>query len=103
MNNGKLKAAGAQFASAATEFGSTIKQLKTVARPPIYEVKLTKWFSHLQIIDTYLRKIAKALKEGQKLKATYEVVKLRSSANATNNVIYDLGFHYCRITEARFR
>jgi hypothetical protein len=103
VDNGKLKSAGAQFATAAIEFGNTIKKLKTVSRPPAYETKLTKWFSHLQIIDTYLRKIATALKGGDKLRATYEVVKLRGSANAANNVVYDLGFHYCRITAKRFK
>lgn len=103
IKNDKLEIAGKQFGRAAAAFGSSIKQLEAVPRPAIYEVKLTKWFSHLEIIEDYLSKISKALKNDDKLRVTYEVVKLRSSANAANNVIYDLGFNYCRVTESRFR
>jgi hypothetical protein len=103
VKSGKLEVAGKQFARAASAFGSSIKQLEAVPRPPAYEAKLTKWFGHLKIVEDYLQKISKALKEGDKLRTTYEVVKLRSSANSTNNVIYDLGFTYCRITESRFK
>jgi hypothetical protein len=101
-NNGKLKIAGKQFARAASAFEASIKQLEAVPQPAAYEVKLGKWFSHLEIVEGYLRNIAKALKEDDKLRSTYEVVKLRGSANAANNVIYDLGFRYCRLTESRF-
>ncbi len=102
VKNGKLKPAGNRFARAASAFGASIGQLEAVPRPPVYEVKLGKWFSHLKIVETNLRNVAKALKAGEKLQSTYEVVKLRSSANAANNVIYDLGFSYCRLTAARF-
>jgi hypothetical protein len=103
VNRGKLDLAGKQFGRAATAFGKSIEQLEAVPRPPAYEVKLTKWFGHLELIDAYLGKISKALISGNKLKATYEVVKLRSSANATNNVVYDIDFRYCRLTESRFK
>jgi len=103
VNKGKLELAGKQFGRAATAFGKSIEQLETVPRPPAYESKLTKWFSHLEILDAYLRKISMALMSENKLKATYEVVKLRSAANATNNVVYDLDFRYCRVTESRFK
>ena len=103
VKSGKLEVAGKQFGRAATAFGASIKQLEAVAAPPELEVKLSRWFAHLKIIDAYLKKISTALKNGDKLDATYEVVRLRSGANAANNVVYDLGFRYCRITEARFR
>ncbi len=102
VNSGKLKIAGKQFARAASNFAASTKQLEAVPRPAAYEVKLGKWFSHLKIVEGYLRNIAKALKEENKLQSTYEVVKLRGSANAANNVIFDLGFSYCRLTESRF-
>jgi hypothetical protein len=103
VNGGKLKTAGRQFSRAATEFKSTIGKLEAVPRPPALEVKMTKWFSHLEIIDAYLSKISKALTREEKLQATYEVVKLRSGANATNNVVYDLDFHYCHLDESHFK
>jgi hypothetical protein len=103
VNANKLKGAGRQFGRAATEFQSTIDKLETVPRPPALEVKMTKWFSHLEIVDAYLRKISKALTKEEKLQATYEVVKLRSGANATNNDVFDLGFRYCHLTESHFR
>jgi hypothetical protein len=103
VNHDKLKGAGRQFAGAATEFQATIEKLEAVPRPPSLETKLTKWFSHLEIVDAYLRKISKALMREDKLQATYEVVKLRSGANATNNVIFDLGFHYCHLDESHFK
>jgi hypothetical protein len=98
----KLAGAGAQFIRAAAAFGKATGEIATVPRPPADEPKLTKWIEHLRLVQTYLRKTGKALKKGDRGHATIDAIKLRSSSNAANNVVYDFDFHYCRITASRF-
>jgi len=98
----KLASAGAQFIRAAAAFGKATGEIATVPRPPADEPKLTKWIEHLRLVQTYLRKTGKALKKGDRRHATIDAIKLRSSGNAANNVVYDFEFHYCRITASRF-
>lgn len=100
--NGKLKEAGAQFIHAAAAFGSTVDKIATVPRPPEDEARLLKWFKQLRVVQTNLRKLGKALKEGDKIKAAHEGIRVERSSNAANNVGFVFEFHSCRITPSRF-
>jgi hypothetical protein len=101
-NHGKRPAAGRQFIRAATAFGATTKAIEAVSRPPAYEARLTRWIERLRVVESNLRKMGKALKADDLRRAILGEVKLRSSALAANNVVYDFDFRYCRLSASRF-
>jgi len=101
-NHGKRPAAGRQFIRAANAFGKTTKAIKAVPRPPSYEVRLGRWTARLRVVEGNLRRTGRALKADNLRRAIIGEVKLRSSALAANNVVYDFDFRYCRLTPSRF-
>jgi hypothetical protein len=100
--NGKTKQAGAQFIHASAAFGETVEKIAAVPRPPADDARLVKWFGFLEIVELDLRKLGRALKEGDKIKAAHEAIRVQRSSNAANNVGFIFEFHYCRITQSRF-
>jgi len=100
--NGKMKQAGAQFIHASAAFGSTVQKIAAVPRPPADEPRLLKWFTFLEIVKTDLHKLGTAVKEGNKIKAAHEAIRVQRSGNAANNVGFVFEFHYCRIEQSRF-
>ena len=101
-NHDKRPAAGRQFIRAATAFGKTTQAIKAVPRPVEYETRLMRWIERLGVVRDNLRKMGKALKADNLRGAVLGEVKLRSSALAANNVVYDFDFRYCRLTPSRF-
>ena len=102
VKSGRLKEAGAQFIHASAAFGSTVDRIATVPRPPADDERLLKWFKFLRIVEADLRKLGRALKAGEKIRATHEAIRVERSSNAANNVSFVFEFHYCRITPSRF-
>lgn len=100
--DGKLQQAGAQFTRASAAFGSTVDKIVAVPRPPADDARLLKWFKYLRIVQTNLGKVGKALKEGDKILAAHEGIRVERSGNAANNVGFIFEFRYCRITPGRF-
>jgi hypothetical protein len=98
----KLASAGAQFIRAAAAFGTATSEIAAVPQPPPDQTRLGKWIEHLKLVASYLRKTGRALKRGNRGGANLDVIKLRSSSNAANNVVFDFEFHYCRITASQF-
>ena len=98
----KLASAGAQFIRAAAAFGQATAEISAVPQPPLDQTKLNKWIEHLRLVEGYLRKTGRALRHGNRGGATLDVIKLRSSSNAANNVVFNFEFHYCRITASQF-
>jgi hypothetical protein len=101
-NHGNRPAAGRQFIRAANAFGKTTKAIKAVPRPVEYEARLMRWIERLDVVRDNLQKMGKALKADNLRGAILGEVKLRSSALAANNVVYDFDFRYCRLTASRF-
>jgi hypothetical protein len=101
-NHGQRPAAGRQFIRAATAFGKTTRAIKTVPRPAEYETRLMRWIERLGVVKDNLQRMGKALKADNLRRAILGEVKLRSSALAANNVVYDFDFRYCRLTASRF-
>jgi hypothetical protein len=100
--DGKLKQAGGQFIRASEAFGSTVAKISEVPRPPADDARLLKWFTHLNIITTDLRKLGKALRMEDKILAAHEGIRVERAGNAANNVGFIFEFHYCRISPGRF-
>jgi hypothetical protein len=94
--------AGGQFIRASKAFGKTVGKLVAVPRPEADDARLLKWFEHLRIVKTNLFKLGKALKEGEKIRAAHERIRVERAANASNNVSFVFDFHYCRLTPSRF-
>jgi len=102
INEGKLAVAGRQLIRASGRFGTTIRELVAVPRPPADEAKLQKWFGFLRIVKDRLRKTGKFYKEGKRLEATHESIRAEKSGNAANNVSFAFHFRYCRLSRSRF-
>jgi hypothetical protein len=100
--DGRLKEAGAQFIHASAAFGSTVTKISEVPRPPADDARLLKWFEHLNIIKTDLRKLGVALKKEDKILAAHEGIRVERAGNAANNVGFIFEFRYCRILPGRF-
>ena len=77
-------------------------KLAAVPRPPADDARLLKWFAQLRIVEANLRKLGKALKEEDKIKAAHESIRVERSSNAANNVGFVFEFRACRITPSRF-
>jgi len=98
----QISRAGGQFIHASKAFNQAIGKIAKVPRPLADEARLLKWFKHLHIVGADLRKIGKALKEGNKIRAAHEQIRVERAANASNNVGFVFEFHYCRLSQSRF-
>ncbi len=98
----KVREAGAQFIKASSAFGSAETKIAAVPRPLADDARLLKWFEHLTIVKTDLRKLGKALKEGDKILAAHEQIRVERASNAANNVSFVFEFKYCHLTASNF-
>ncbi len=98
----QVSRAGGQFIHASKAFFAAVDKLAAVPQPPADAPRLLKWFEHLRIVGTNLRKLGRALKEGNKILAAHEQIRVERAANASNNVGFVFEFHYCRLTQSRF-
>lgn len=98
----KVKEAGAQFIHAASAFGAAETKIAAVPRPPADDARLLKWFKQLTIVRTDLRNLGKALKEGQKILAAHEQIRVERASNAANNVSFVFEFKYCHLSQSNF-
>jgi hypothetical protein len=97
-----VREAGAQFIHASSAFGAAETKIAAVPRPPADDARLLKWFEYLNIVKTNLRKLGVALKEGQKILAAHEQIRVERASNAANNVSFTFGFHYCHLSKSTF-
>ncbi len=102
VKQGKFGAASKQFSRAAGEFKSTIDQIAGAPKPPADEARLNRWIGILEKIDTYLRKISRELKQGDRFQARVYTVQLQGIGNSANNVVNPFHFNFCRVTPSRF-
>ena len=103
VNAKNLKGAGADFFKVSANFGRALKLIEAVPRPAEDSARLEKWFGFLKIVQTNLRKVGKALKEENKVRASHEKIRAERSSNAANNVSFVFGFQSCRLTPAQFK
>ena len=100
---GRLAAAGQHFTRAATAFGRSVREITAVPRPTADSPRLEKWFTFLKRVQANLGKVGKALKQGNKVKATHEKIAAERSANASNNVSFIFGFRHCALKASQFK
>jgi hypothetical protein len=102
VQRGLLKRAAAQFARAGEIFGGTVKRISVVPRPSADKQTLAQWFIDLNLQETYLDKIAGALRTGEKIRAQGYEARFVHYGNVGNNVVLAFEFHSCRFDPTRF-
>jgi hypothetical protein len=102
VERGLLKLAAGQFARAAQIFAGTVKQISVVPRPSADQTTLAKWFTDLHLQESYLNKIAGALRAGERVRAQGYEARFVHYGNAGNNVVLSFEFHSCRFDPTRF-
>ncbi|HEX5762239.1 MAG TPA: hypothetical protein VFY04_03855 [Solirubrobacterales bacterium] len=102
VKQGKLVPAGQRFIRAAGALGKSVRQIAAVPKPSADATKLEKWIGYLKQEKTYLQKIGKALKAGNKFQAQKYAVQLNRNNNKANNTVISFGFKHCRIDSSKF-
>ncbi len=98
----RLTAASGKFAKATRIFGSTVKKISAVPRPPADEARLTKWFGYLEAQQSYLGQITSQLRAGKAIKAQRLTARFIHNGNLANNVVLAFGFNYCSFKFSRY-
>ncbi len=102
VQRGLLKRAAGQFARASQIFGGTVKRIGLVPRPNAEKPTLARWFIDLNLQESYLKKIALALRTGEKIRAQGYEARFVHYGNVGNNVVLTFEFHSCRFDPTRF-
>jgi hypothetical protein len=98
----RLAGAAGKFAAAASIFGSTLKTIAPVPRPPADAVKLDKWFGFLKAQEAYLKQITAQLRADHAIKAQRLTARFIHNGNLANNVVLAFGFDYCSFKFSRY-
>lgn len=102
VQQGKLVPAGKRFVHASNALGRSVTQMAKVPKPSGDEAKLNTWFDYLRREEELLRKIGKALKVKNKVKAQKQAIELNRNNTKANNAVISFGFDECRIDSSRF-
>ena len=102
VNDERLALAAGKFAKATAIFGSTVKRISAVPRPPADTAKLSRWFGYLKAQESYLKQITVQLKAGHGIKAQRLTARFIHNGNLANNVVLAFGFDYCSFKFSRF-
>jgi hypothetical protein len=98
----RLPAAAGKFAKASSIFGSTVKRISAVPRPPADAQRLSKWFGYLKAQESYLTRITAQLKLGRLIPAQRLTARFIHNGNLANNVVLAFGFDYCSFKFSRY-
>lgn len=102
VKEGKLKKAARQIAIAAKALKQTYAQLLPVPKPTEDAVRLTKWLKGIKTEVELLEATGRKLAKGEKNAATRMVIRLKSNADKTNNLVLDYQFRYCHVDPSKF-
>jgi len=98
----RLALAAGKFAKATSIFGSTVKQIAAVPRPPADAAKLGKWFGYLKAQESYLGQITAQLKADHPIQAQRLTARFIHNGNLANNVVLAFGFDSCSFKFSRY-
>jgi hypothetical protein len=98
----RLAAAAEKFAAATSIFGSTVKEIAAVPRPPADAAKLGKWFGYLKAQESYLQRITAQLRQDHAIKAQRLTARFIHNGNLANNVVLAFGFDHCSFKFSRY-
>lgn len=102
VKQGKLSKAARQLSAAAKALKKTRTELLQVPKPSADAARLTKWLdgvkTEVELLEAASRKLAKGEKNG----ASRMVIRLKSNAMKTNNLVLSYEFHYCKFEPQKF-
>jgi hypothetical protein len=98
----RLSLAAGKFAKATSIFGSTVKRISAVPRPPADAAKLSRWFGYLKAQESYLQQITVQLRQDRAIKAQRLTARFIHNGNLANNVVLAFGFDYCSFKFSRY-
>lgn len=99
---GKLKKASGQLFAAAKALKRARTQLLAIQKPTEDSARLTKWLKGIKTEVELLEATGRKLANGDKNGAMKMIIRLKSNANQTNNLVLDYEFRYCRINPSEF-
>jgi hypothetical protein len=102
VQTGKLKKASRQLFAAAKALKRARTQLLGLQKPAEDAARLTKWLKGIKTEIELLESTGRKLANGDKNGAIKMIIRLKSNANQTNNLVLDYEFRYCRINPSEF-
>jgi hypothetical protein len=98
----RLVVAAEKFAAATSIFGSTVREIAAVPRPPADAAKLSKWFGYLKAQESYLKRITAKFRADQPIQAQRLTARFIHNGNLANNTVLAFGFNYCSFKFSRY-
>jgi hypothetical protein len=98
----RLTLAAGKFAQATSIFGSTVKKISPVSRPPADAAKLSKWFGYLKAQESYLGQITAQLRADHAIQAQRLTARFIHNGNLANNTVLAFGFDSCSFKFSRY-
>lgn len=98
----RLGVAAGKFAKATRIFGSTVKEIIRIPRPPADMAKLDKWFGYLEKQESYLGLTTAQLRAEHAIKAQRLIARFIHNGNLANNTVLAFGFNYCSFKFSRY-
>ena len=102
VKEGRLKAAAAQFSKAAAALKAALNELRPVPRPSADRARLAKWLGYVKTEVELFERVARKLRNGDKVGAQTLVIRLTHTAGLANNQVLAFEFRYCRLDPSRF-
>jgi hypothetical protein len=98
----RLVLAAGKFGQATSIFGSTVKKIVPVPRPPADAAKLSKWFGYLKAQESYLGQITAQLRADHAIQAQRLTARFIHNGNLANNTVLAFGFDSCSFKFSRY-
>lgn len=102
VKQGKLSKASRQLFAAAKALKKTRAELLQVPTPSADAARLTKWLGGVKTEVDLLEAAGRKLAKGEKNGASKMVIRLKSNAVKTNNLVLSYEFHYCKFEPQKF-
>ena len=98
----RLALAAGKFAQATSIFGSTVRKIAPVSRPPADAARLSKWFGYLKAQESYLGQITAQLRADHAIPAQRLTARFIHNGNLANNTVLAFGFDSCSFKFSRY-
>jgi len=102
VKKGNLSKASKQLLAAAKALKKTRGELLQVPAPSADAARLTKWLGGVKTEVDLLEAAGTKLAKGEKNGASRMVIRLKSNATKTNNLVLGYEFHYCKFEPQKF-
>jgi hypothetical protein len=102
VKKGDLGKASKQLLDAAKALKKTRGELLQVPTPSADAARLTKWLGGVKTEVDLLEAAGRKLAKGEKNGASQMVIRLKSNAMKTNNLVLSYEFHYCKFEPQKF-